>query len=72
MPVLQICDQLANGAGFSQKLSESSEYSGIPQVLDLTYDQFYLIVIGLLSIKLRADEHKASCLGACYKCIQLW
>ena len=69
VPVLQICDQLANGAGFSQKLSESSESSGIPQVLDLIRS-ILSDSNDLLSIKLRADEHKASCLGACYKCIQ--
>ena len=69
VPVLQICDQLANGAGFSQKLSESSESSGIPLVLDLIRS-ILSDSNDLLSIKLRADEHKASCLGACYKCIQ--
>ncbi len=68
-PVLQICDKLANGAGFSQKLSEVRQSSNSPLILELI-GSILSNVNDILGLKLRSDKHKASCLGACYKCIQ--
>ena len=69
LPVLQICDQLANGAGFSQKLSEVLDHSGSPLILKLI-ESILSDDKDPLGLKFGASEHKASCLGACYRCIQ--
>lgn len=69
IPVLQICDQLANGAGFSQKLSEIIEGTGSPLILKLI-KSILSDYHDPLGMKLSTEVHKASCLGACYKCIQ--
>jgi len=69
LPVLQICDQLANGAGFSQRLSEDTHDSGSPLILKLI-ESVLFDDEDLLGIKFKTHEHKASCFLACYKCIQ--
>ncbi|WP_446892536.1 DEAD/DEAH box helicase [Acinetobacter sp. NS4_7] len=69
LPVLQICDQLANGAGFSQRLSEDTHDSGSPLILKLI-ESVLFDDEDLLGIKFKTYKHKTSCFIACYKCIQ--
>lgn len=69
LPVLQICDQLANGAGFSQRLSENIHDTNTPLVLKLI-QSLLTDEQDKLGFKLNSDDHKNSCIVACYKCIQ--
>jgi hypothetical protein len=66
MPVLQFADYLANGAGFCRRLAEGAQ----PLVLRLVRSMLESPGEDRLIAGFTTEEHRATCHGACYRCLQ--
>lgn len=68
VPMLQIADQLVNGAGFCERLAQSNSI-GQPLIVGIIHSIVYDHDCYPLADFLLAD-HAASCDQACYRCLQ--
>lgn len=69
LPLLQIADNLVNGAGFCRRLAEPESDGGEPTVVALIRSMLDDPDDPIVA-NFRDEEHRQSCAQACYRCIQ--
>ncbi|SFL45835.1 DEAD/DEAH box helicase [Methylobacterium pseudosasicola] len=68
LPMIQIADNLVNGAGFCRRLAEE-ELDGTPTIVRLVRSMLDIAddpIVGAF----RDAEHRSDCAQACYRCMQ--
>lgn len=69
VPMIQIADQLANGAGFCNRLAHMKSDKSLPLIVDLI-ESMVTNENDLLVGPMRSATHRENCFSSCYHCIQ--